>query len=190
MEPVFMVLGQSSAVAASIAIDKKLPVQGIDVESIQKILKENPLLDGSQPDIVVDDADKTGVVIKGNWKKLTTRSYGHSMLVSDFKTNELASVRFKPAIKKAGSYSLYSYFSKVQNMADEFSVIIYDGIKTHLKKVKPNEIDVKGQTSGEWIYLGDFNFANNNKSYIEISNKESQGVVVADAVLLKKKNRF
>lgn len=190
MEPVFMVLAQSSAVAASLAIDKKLDVQNLGVKSIQKILKENPLLDGSSPDIVVDDADKTGVEIKGKWKKLTRRSYGQSMLVSDFKTNKLASVRFEPIIYKAGQYSLYSYFPKVENMADIFSVNIFDGIKIHRKKIKPKEIKVKGQTSGEWIYLGDFHFANNSKPYVEISNKESKGVVVADAVLLKKKNGF
>jgi hypothetical protein len=43
MEPVFMVLGQSSATAAVIAIDKKLPVQKVPVDKIQNELKENPL---------------------------------------------------------------------------------------------------------------------------------------------------
>jgi hypothetical protein len=45
MEPVFMVLGQSSAMAASMAIDGKVPVQGIDVVKLQQLLKEDPLLD-------------------------------------------------------------------------------------------------------------------------------------------------
>ncbi len=43
MEPVFMVLGQSSATAAVIAIDKQLPVQEVPVDKLQKELKENPL---------------------------------------------------------------------------------------------------------------------------------------------------
>jgi hypothetical protein len=43
MEPVFMVLGQSSATAAVIAIDKKLPVQKVPVDTLQRELKENPL---------------------------------------------------------------------------------------------------------------------------------------------------
>ena len=40
MEPVFMVLAQSAAVAACMAIDAKLPVQEIQVPALQKILLE------------------------------------------------------------------------------------------------------------------------------------------------------
>jgi hypothetical protein len=43
MEPVFMVLGQSSATAAVMAIDEQLPVQKIPVKKLQKELAENPL---------------------------------------------------------------------------------------------------------------------------------------------------
>jgi hypothetical protein len=43
MEPVFMVLGQSSATAAVMAIDRHLPVQKIPVEKLQRQLKEDPL---------------------------------------------------------------------------------------------------------------------------------------------------
>jgi len=44
MEPVFMVLGQSSAIAAVMAIDLHLPLQEIPVEKLQKELKEDPLV--------------------------------------------------------------------------------------------------------------------------------------------------
>jgi hypothetical protein len=43
MEPVFMVLGQSSATAAVMAIENHLPVQKIMVEKLQKELNENPM---------------------------------------------------------------------------------------------------------------------------------------------------
>jgi hypothetical protein len=43
MEPVFMVLGESSAMAAVIAIDRKLSVQKVPLDKLQKELKENPL---------------------------------------------------------------------------------------------------------------------------------------------------
>ncbi len=42
MEPVFMVLGQSAATAAVMAIDRQVPVQKIDIKKLQKELKENP----------------------------------------------------------------------------------------------------------------------------------------------------
>jgi len=44
MEPVFMVLGQSAAEAAVMAINLKLPVQKIPVGKLQKELQDNPLV--------------------------------------------------------------------------------------------------------------------------------------------------
>jgi hypothetical protein len=41
MEPVFMVLGQSAAIAASMAIDKGIPVQKVNYNDLQKALLEN-----------------------------------------------------------------------------------------------------------------------------------------------------
>ena len=38
MEPVFMVLGQSAATAASLAIDGKTSVQEVEYEALRKIL--------------------------------------------------------------------------------------------------------------------------------------------------------
>jgi hypothetical protein len=40
MEPVFMILGQSAAVAANIAIDKNCAVQDVDYEELKTKLEE------------------------------------------------------------------------------------------------------------------------------------------------------
>jgi hypothetical protein len=40
MEPVFMILGQSAAVAANIAIDKKCAVQDVSYDELKPILEE------------------------------------------------------------------------------------------------------------------------------------------------------
>lgn len=45
MEPVFMVLAQSAAVAASLAIDQGVMVQEVPVDQIQTILQNDPLLE-------------------------------------------------------------------------------------------------------------------------------------------------
>jgi len=42
MEPVFMVLGQSAAVAAAMAVDANCAVQDVDVEALRERLKDNP----------------------------------------------------------------------------------------------------------------------------------------------------
>jgi hypothetical protein len=57
MEPVFMVLGQSAAVAASEAINTNETVQEVDIKKICARLAEDPLLDGFRPDIVINDSD-------------------------------------------------------------------------------------------------------------------------------------
>jgi hypothetical protein len=44
MEPVFMVLGQSSAIAAVMAIDLHLPLQEVPIKKLQEELKEDPLV--------------------------------------------------------------------------------------------------------------------------------------------------
>jgi hypothetical protein len=49
MEPVFMVLAQSAAMAASMAIDGKVPVQKIDVSKLQQWLQDDPYLEKSKP---------------------------------------------------------------------------------------------------------------------------------------------
>lgn len=49
MEPVFMVLGQSAAMAASLAITHNTPVQKIRVASLQQWLQDDPYLDKKKP---------------------------------------------------------------------------------------------------------------------------------------------
>jgi Dehydrogenases (flavoproteins) len=175
MEPVFMVLGQSSAVAASMAIDKKQTVQQVDVKALQKKLQDDPLLDGSLPDILVDD---TEAQVSGEWKKLTRRSYGPSKLVSE---NTKGTVRFSPVIKKNGEYAVYTYLPKLEN---EINMVVNDGKRSYHKTIQPNKIVVLGQTSGEWIWLGNYRLRPGSKAYVEIVSNGA-GTVTADAVLLK-----
>src|SRR5690606_29562982 len=60
MEPVFMVLGQSAATAAVFAIDGNMAVQDVDVSALQEELRNNPLADGTRPDILLDNDDAEG----------------------------------------------------------------------------------------------------------------------------------
>jgi hypothetical protein len=46
MEPVFMILGQSAATAASLAIDEKLTVQEVNYDKLRSVLlKHKQVLD-------------------------------------------------------------------------------------------------------------------------------------------------
>ena len=184
MEPVFMVLGQSSAVAASMAIDKKTSVQGIDVASLQATLKANPLVNRSTPEIFVDNDDKENTQITGDWTVVKFRGYGPSLLTTN--PGQKASVRFTPTVDKEGYYQVYSYFLPGYPSASKKTVVtIFDG--TSQKKVPINlaSVKVQGQTSGEWINLGRYKLPKGRKAHVTITTDEADGAVVADALLFK-----
>ena len=183
MEPVFMVLSQSAAVAAVLALNNNTTVQKVDVKKLLQVLTTDPLADNSTPEILVDDMDVTQVAIKGNWKKETRGSYGPSMLTADGMEGSPKSVLFSPMILIAGNYQVYAFFPKLPNSSSSTSVNIYDGkTKTELI-IKDSDIRVEGQTSGEWVPLGAYSLSPGNKAYVEISNKNATGIVVADAVI-------
>ena len=182
MEPVFMVLAQSSAVAASMAIDEGLPVQDVDVGSLQEILREKPLADGSVAEILVDNDDE-GVEIKGNWETQARGGYGPSFLTDASGGKEEKSVRFVPEIKQAGNYDIYAYFSRTPNATAATQLRVSAGETEKEIWVKEEDIRVEGQTSGEWVHLGSYQLQKGKDSYVEVSNQGATGTVVADAVI-------
>ncbi|WP_426588670.1 FAD-dependent oxidoreductase [Mucilaginibacter sp. R-33] len=180
MEPVFMVLGQSSAVAACQVIDKKIAVQQVNVKEVQSLLRTDPLADGSIPEVLVDNEDSH---ITGDWKTEKSGGYGPTYLTDDSKAETAKSVRFIPERLKKGAYRVYTYFPKVMNPTTKTYITIYDGDKATEKIINQSDLQVEGQTSGEWLPLGLYNFSGEKKAYVEISNKNADGVIVADAVL-------
>lgn len=185
MEPVFMVLGQSAAVAASMAIDAEVPVQQVDVEALQRELKVNPLADGSIPEVLVDDADTNFVEVSGDFEERSSREfqsgrdiarpYGPGALVSEDK----GTARFNPEITHAGRYKVYLFWSALpgQKLAADMPVAInYAGGTDRM------EVNLTSQYE-EWKLLGEYRFAPGEKAYLEISNGENWGTVIADAVL-------
>ncbi len=185
MDPVFMVLGQASAQAAVMAIDSKADVQQVNVKKLQQKLSADPLADGSIAEILIDNDNKSNVSMQGEWtyEKNARGCYGLSLL-SSATGGPSGFVRFTPDIVKSGEYDALAYFPRLEKGASQIVVQVFDGKKDTAVIVKPNEIKIEGQTSGEWISLGKFNFPAGKKSYVSITNKNSDGIVVADAVLL------
>ncbi|HEY9534503.1 MAG TPA: FAD-dependent oxidoreductase [Mucilaginibacter sp.] len=188
MEPVFMVLGQSAAVAACQAVDKKVDVQQIDIKQLQSTLINNPLVDGSTPEILVDDDDTENVVKTGQWMRHTVGGYGPSFLTDTAKST-LAEIKFIPQIKRTGNYRIYVYCPKVGHSTNITQVQISDGQNIVNKTINKNDVKVIGQTSGEWVSMGSQQFSAGKSAYVAISNKDADGVIVADAVLLVPENQ-
>jgi hypothetical protein len=183
MEPVFMVLGQSSAIAAVQAIDKKFSVQDVDVKLVQQLLREDPLANKSTPEILIDNDDNQFVTVVGDWKnqKNGRGCYAFSYLQAQ-PTGTVQSVKFTPAIKKEGLYEVFIYFPRLEGSSNKVTVAIHTGKEVKEIVLKPTDIKVEGQTSGEWISSGKHTLQKKGSS-VSISTKGADGVVVADAVL-------
>jgi len=187
MEPVFMVLAQSSAMAASLAIDAKTDVQSIDVKKLQQLLKTNPLVDGSGPELLVDNDEKDNVNVKGEWSSLKKGGYGPSFLnLKSNGGNEY--VRFTPSVTKKGKYTVYVYYSKLAGQSSQTTYNVFDGKTNKEITLRQADIIIEGQTSGEWIPLGSYELPAGRKSYVEVTTKNSDGLVLADAVVLIPEN--
>lgn len=184
MEPVFMVLAQSSAVAAVMAIDGKTSVQKVPVAALQKELRENPRADGSTAEILVDNSDKALVNTTGSWKEVKRGGFGHGYFTAEGGGQADNTIRYNAAIKKSGRYKLYAYVSKIKGLAREIPFSVHDGAKKHELVLDTESLAVIGQTSGEWFPVGSFELSSGKQTYVEVSSKTANGVVVADAVLL------
>lgn len=180
MEPVFMVLAQSAALAAVQAI-KTGSVHTVDVARIQAILQENPFLDGSLSDILMDDSPLHASAYKG-WKAIhKPGGYGLSYLKSE-KDNK-HSLRFLPNVEHEGTYAIYTYYHLGKDISSVSTFRIYDGAALHTQQIRKNEVIVEGQTTGEWVKLGVYHLTNTSRPYVEVVADGADGTVIADAVL-------
>ncbi|RYY60669.1 MAG: FAD-dependent oxidoreductase [Chitinophagaceae bacterium] len=183
MEPVFMVLGQSAAVAAALALENGNDVHRVDVKKLQRILKSDPLMNGKIPEVLVDNDDKAFVKVTGPWQVLKKGAYGSSMLVDSSKGTIRKSIRFNPALKSNGSYQVYMYLPKLKEISSQIPVAISTATGLQKLVIRPADIIVEGQTSGEWVSLGIHQFRKDKNPFVEISNEKADGYLPADAIL-------
>lgn len=183
MEPVFMVLAQSAAVAAGMAIDAGSSVQKVDVKALQATLRKDPLADGSTPEILVDNDDDAHVKITGKWSAVKSGGYGPSYLAAEKNAGEEQTIQFTPAIAKSGKYDVYAYFPKPAHLTSKTTINVFNGKQNKPVTISSAAIQVVGQTSGEWVPLGAYTLPAGEQSYVQISTNGADGVVVADAIL-------
>lgn len=189
MEPVFMVLAQSAAVAACQAIDERKAVQDIDVRKLQNQLAQNPLMDGSKPEILIDNDDSTRVQTTGAWQRETKGGkYGASMLVAA--KGASGSARFMLPANRPGRYRVYIYnpsrsggggnpgeFGIQTDKASRVQVQLNTGktVETLFYNQQPQ--------ANDWVAVGEHQLTGAKGAYVDISSASSDGAVVADAVL-------
>ena len=186
MEPVFMVLGQSAAVAVALAVEQG----GVDVQKvcscdINAVLNKDPYMDGSVPDILIDDSDAS-VVADKLWEARGKGGYGLSFY--ELKpTSKPQSVKFSvESIPASGKWSVYSYQSANKTLTSSTSFVVTSGEKVYNTTFARDELGVLGQTSGDWALLGTYDFEEGAAVTVAITNASADATMRADAVLFVK----
>jgi hypothetical protein len=189
MEPVFMVLGQSAAMAASMAIDNKSSVQEININVLQEKLKNDPFLNGKPLEVVIDDLDPQNITWSGNWKEIERNEIPQPYrstykLLTDYTKD--AFVKISPKVTQKGFYDVHVYHPFVMGISDHSTNTVYK-IRTGDEEEQVN-IDYSRYPInpfwGEWVTLGTWNFTGEGNEYIELSGPGSQLPLVFDALIL------
>jgi hypothetical protein len=196
MEPVFMVLGQSAATAAAIAIDNGQDVQDIDYAQ----LRERLLADGQtlvwapEPEQVrgIDPAKLEGIIIDdrnaeldGTWIGSAAQFpfIGDGYVHDDGDKSRVLTARFEAALREPGRYEVAISYSPNPNRSPMVPVEIHsaDGVA---------ELSVdqrSGPTpSSPFIVLGFFRFETGKPSAVRISTERTAGHVIVDAVRFRR----
>lgn len=184
MEPVFMVLAQSAATAAVMAINADTNVQSIDVEALQEELRTNPLADNSQPEILIDNNDNEQVQITGNWTE-RRGGYGLTNLSCEASSASTNKVVYNTLLEKEGTYEVWMYFSNFKILSDQIYVTVTVDDQPREVTIKTNEIEELGLPSGDWVSLGKYKVLSNARPQVEISGKGISKRIVADALIWK-----
>ena len=196
MEPVFMVLGQSAATAASHAIDEQTTVQKIDYAKLrERLLTDKQVLEWTgpkrgAPPVGVDASKLPGIVIDDPQATLTGFAstgavvgpfvgvgYRHD---GDTDKGQQRAV-FSVQVEKTGTYEVRVGYSTNPNRATNIPVTIRHADGETVVKLNQRQA---AKIDGLFQPVGRFRFEAGAKHAIEISNTDTDGHVLIDAVQL------
>ncbi|HWY86156.1 MAG TPA: FAD-dependent oxidoreductase [Gemmataceae bacterium] len=190
MEPVYMILGQASGVAAALAIEDQADVQEVAIKKLQaKLLAQKAVLapegiikagnkginPGQMAGIVVDDtqATKTGFWMSSS---ATAGFVGDGYLHDNNEGQGKKAVRFTPKLPRAGIYEIRLHYPAYANRASNVLVIIHAA-----SGVTSMHVNQK-LAAKDGFRLGSFQFGAADEGWVEIRNDAADGFVIADAV--------
>ena len=192
MEPVFMILGQSAATAASHAIETGVAVQDIDYDKLKaRLLADGQILEYTGGDhgrrrkgvsvkdlggIVIDDRDAE---LEGDWKTSVSSDtwvgsgYRHDDAVADGSCTAV----FQAEFEKPGTYQVLVAYTPNSNRATNVPVVIEhaDG----KKEILVNQTKVP-PVDGIFLSVGRFNF--DKTGSVTVTNKGTDGHTIIDGV--------
>lgn len=191
MEPVFMILGQSAATAAVIAIDDRVTVQQVEYAKLRARLEADKQALTIPPGsvaaegiplsklagLVVDDADAKKT---GDWvHSQSTRPFvGAGYLHDNNERDQPKSIQFDLPVKAARSAELRLAYSAGPNRATNVRVKVQHAGGEAVLSINQRQT---APIDGLWISLGQYKLAPGQASVL-VESSGADGHVIADAV--------
>lgn len=194
MEPVFMILGQSAATAAALAIDGNLAVQDVPYATLRaRLLADGQVLEhesskqkpkghgsakpaSSLPGVTVDDDE---AVLTGEWKQSSANGgfVGSGYRHDDKGSAGPASATFIGKLPAAGTYAVS--LTVVPNANRSRDALVRIG---HADGVAELRVDLTGKGAPNGLLtLGTYRFPA-GPAKVTVSNAGAKGYVLIDAV--------
>ncbi len=196
MEPVFMILGQSAAIAAAIAIDDGLAVQDVPYEKLREKLlqagqvlqhassdepittKRPSLMPDKLPGVVIDDdqADR-----QGNWVVSNANGgyIGSGYRHDGDQRNGKSVARFEAKIPIAGKYEVRLSYPPNNNRSSKVRVEVVHAKGSQIEWIDQQK---KPDIDSMFVSLGVYDFSDVQPAAVVVSNSEANGFVIVDAV--------
>lgn len=191
MEPVFMCLGQAAGIAVGLAQKEGLSaIQDVDYRKIQDVFRNDPYMDGTAPDVIVDDPQAS--VDGDGWEIVGNRGgYGPSFYQG---SSASGSVTFTGEPVTAADYELYIYQHRLEKeddldlgAADMNPITIYELSDGRTITVDAREVVIDGQAAGAWHKIADVSLDKGQEFSVKVHGDGSNGYIRADAILFVQK---
>ena len=197
MEPVFMVLGQSVATAAVMALESKCSLQDVPYPSLRaRLLRDGQVLDlpaaippkilisrDSLPGLVLDDGDAE---LQGEWRGSSSagRYVGAGYLHDGDLDKGKKSATWKLTVPSSGTWRVGISYSAASNRATAVPVQVQagDGVEQQF------EVNQRKAIAGDAVFheVTRVTLAAGQTVRVTISNAGTDGHVIVDAVQVEK----
>ena len=184
MEPVFMILGQSAATAAVLALLEGVPLQELDYALLRRrLLQDGQRLEwvpgpspAGPPGPAGVEVNLTQAVVSGGWHPSTAQSpfVGEYYLHDGNQGKGQQTVRFVPNLPAEGRYEVYLYWVKHNNRATNVPIEIAHADGTA-------KLTINQRSQGGWVKVFTGRFEAGRAGGCLISNAGTDGYVIANA---------